>query len=140
MSLRRQARECALQLLYQVEMSKAPFAEIENDFWARQKEPAQALRDFAGQLVQGVLKEQADIDQWIAKQATHWKLSRMPAVDRNLLRLAVYELKNCLDIPLKVTLNEAIEIAKKYGSEESSLFINGVLDKIAKQLRKEEEP
>lgn len=123
MLTRRQARETALQTLYQIEMSGGDLPK--------------EMEVFSEQLVKGVLAQKEAIDQCIAKVATHWKLERMPAVDRNLLRLAVYELKECPDIPLKVTLNEAIEIAKKFGAEESSNFINGVLDKIAKELRKE---
>lgn len=136
--MRRQSREWALQLLYQIEMAQTGFNDVETEFWSRQKTEDPATVDFARQLVSGVLAQKEEIDTLIAKQATHWKLSRMPVVDRNVLRLAVYELKSCLDIPIKVTLNEAIEVAKKFGAEESHTFINGVLDKIAKLLRKEE--
>lgn len=135
--MRRQAREAALQLLYQIEMSPSSLNEVETDFWSRQKDSDPAAITFVHQLVEGILAQKETIDDLIAKQATHWKLSRMPVVDRNLLRLAVYELKACPDIPLKVTLNEAIEIAKKFGAEGSPAFINGVLDKIAKLVRKE---
>lgn len=138
MGMRRQAREYALQLLYQIEMSKANLAEAEVEFWSRQKLQEPETTAFVRQLVEGVLAQRSEIDDLIAKQATHWKLSRMPAVDRNVLRLAIYELKACPEVPLKVALNEAIEIAKKFGTEESHAFINGVLDKIAKVLRKEE--
>lgn len=137
--MRRQSREWALQLLYQIEMAQTGFNDVETEFWSRQKTEDPATVAFARQLVSGVLAQKEEIDTLIAKQATHWKLSRMPVVDRNVLRLAVYELKSCPDIPIKVTLNEAIEVAKKFGAEESHTFINGVLDKIAKLLRKEEE-
>lgn len=137
MGIRRLARECALQMLFQIEMSGAALDEIREGFWSRQKEADPKARTFAEALVWGVLSEKSEIDQLIRRHATHWKLSRMPAVDRNVLRLAVYELKACADVPLKVTLNEAIEIAKRFGTEESSSFINGVLDKIGKELRKE---
>lgn len=92
---------------------------------------------FANDLTEGVLAQKDPIDLLIAKYSEHWKISRMAAVDKNLLRLAIYEIKNFPDIPVKVTLNEAIEIAKKFGSEESGSFINGVLDKIAKEFGKE---
>ena len=137
MGTRRQAREAALQMLYQIEMSGIDFQAIAGDFWAGQKFKDEKLKTFVEKLVQGVLGQQKTIDQCISKHATHWKLERMPVVDRNVLRLAVFELKECEDIPLKVILNEAIEVAKKFGAGESSVFINGVLDKVAKELRKE---
>lgn len=92
---------------------------------------------FANDLTEGVLAQKDPIDLLITKYSEHWKINRMAAVDKNLLRLAIYEIKNFPDIPVKVTLNEAIEIAKKFGSEESGSFINGVLDKIAKEFGKE---
>ncbi len=138
MSTRRQAREAALQMLYQIEMSGSGLPEITEEFWSGQKIDDAKSRAFVEQLVKGVLKEKEAIDECIAKHATHWKLGRMPVVDKNVLRLAVFELKESSEIPLKVILNEAIEVAKKFGAEESSTFINGVLDKVAKELRKEE--
>ena len=137
MGTRRLARESALQMLYQVEMSGGALPEIVAGFWERQKDFTPEVREFADSLVNGVLEEKELVDDFIVRHSTHWKLSRMSAVDKNILRLAVYELKNYKDIPLKVTLNEAIEIAKKFGTEESGSFINGVLDKIAKELQKE---
>lgn len=130
MNTRRQSRETALQILYQIEMSGGDFPkeEIFKD---------EKVDGFAKELIEGVLARKGEIDQCITGVATHWKLERMPAVDRNLLRLAVFELKACPDIPLKVVLNEAIEIAKKFGGQESGTFINGVLDTVAKDLRKE---
>ena len=137
MGTRRQARESALQMLYQMEMSGADFKEMRDDFWVGQTVTDAKIKEFSENLVQGVLVEKETIDQLINKYATHWRLERMPVVDRSVLRLAVYELKECKDVPLKVILNEAIEVAKKFGAEESSTFINGVLDKVAKELRKE---
>ena len=137
MGIRRQARECAVQMLYQIEMSGGNLTDVAAGFWERQKDFESETKEFADRLVTGVLEEKDLIDSFIVKHSTHWKLSRMSAVDKNILRLAVYELKSCEDIPLKVSLNEAIEVAKKFGSEESSAFINGVLDKIAKELKKE---
>jgi N utilization substance protein B len=86
--------------------------------------------------LQGTLEHLTAIDDCVAKSSAHWKLHRMAAVDRNVLRLAIFELNHCPDIPVKVTLNEAIEIAKKFGSEESGAFVNGILDQIAKTVKK----
>jgi len=137
MGTRRLARESALQMLYQIEMSGEKLPDVVESFWARQQDVEAEVKEFAERLVAGVVEQKDSIDEFIVKHSTHWKLSRMSAVDKNILRLAVFELKNCEDIPLKVSLNEAIEIAKKFGTEESSSFINGVLDKIAKEVKKE---
>jgi len=88
---------------------------------------------FAEELVRGVQSERPAIDEIIQRTSTNWKLDRMARVDRNILRLAVYELLRRGDVPVRVTLNEAIELGKKFGSEESSSFVNGVLDRIAHQ-------
>ena len=137
MGSRRHSREYALQMLYQMELSGDPLSHVFEHYWRRQAEEDAETREFAERLVQGVAGQKEEIDAFIVKYSTHWKLNRMAAVDKNILRIAVFELKNCKDIPLKVTLNEAIEIAKKFGSEESGSFINGVLDKIAKEFKKE---
>lgn len=136
MGTRRQARECALQMLYQLDLSGNSFPAVQAHFWEAQPMDAQTVK-FANDLTEGVLAQKDEIDLLIAKYSEHWKINRMAAVDKNLLRLAIYEIKNFPDIPVKVTLNEAIEIAKKFGSEESGSFINGVLDKIAKEFGKE---
>lgn len=139
MGTRRQARECALKMLFQIDLSQCSPQEAQSVFWSN--EPSDHdVREFANQLVLGVMQEKESIDPMIATHSTHWKIHRMAPVDKNILRLAVYELKHFPDIPLKVTLNEAIEIAKKYGTEESSSFINGVLDKIGKELKIESPP
>ena len=137
MGTRRQAREFALQMLYQIEMSGTPLADVREHFWQRHEGEDVETKVFTDHLVAGVVAEKEQLDEIILKYSAHWRLSRMAAVDKNILRLAAFELKNCEDIPLKVTLNEAIEIAKRFGSEESGAFINGVLDKIAKELKKE---
>jgi len=95
------------------------------------------VRDFAVDLVRGVRENLAEIDGLIQSHSTNWKLARMAAVDKNILRVAVFELKNRPDIPTKVTINEAVEIAKKFGSTESGAFVNGILDNIAQEIRKE---
>ena len=133
MGSRRKARECALQLLYQGEFS--PTIAGDNGRWASFEEdntsPSAEVRTFAEELVQGVLSNEAAIDERIRSVSTNWKLERMALVDRNILRIAAYELMYRTEIPRKVSLNEAIEIAKRFGTEDSSSFINGILDKIA---------
>ena len=94
------------------------------------------VRAFAELLVRGACIEHERIDGILAEHSAHWRIPRMAAVDRNIMRMAVYELYHCPDIPIRVTLNEAIEIGKKYGTEESSAFINGILDQIAKLVDK----
>ena len=135
MGKRRKARELALQFLYQLEQNGAidpgPF---EAEFWARHPVDAEA-REFAASLVHGAKRQQGDIDKRIAECAEHWDIDRMAVVDRNILRLAVYELMLDAEVPPKVAINEAIEIAKKFGTRESSRFINGVLDRIHRELR-----
>ena len=135
MGRRRKARELALQFLYQLEQNGAsdprPF---EADFWARHPVDAEA-REFAASLVLGAKREQSQIDKRIAECTDHWDIDRMAVVDRNILRLAVYELLFEPGVPGKVAINEAIEIAKKFGTTESSRFINGVLDRIHRELR-----
>lgn len=135
MGKRRKAREVALQFLYQLDLNGAgdptPY---EAEFWERHPVDRET-RAFADALVRGSKQNQQKIDQVIAHYAEHWALDRMAVVDRNILRAAVYELLWQPDVPAKVSINEAIEIAKKFGTGESSRFINGVLDRIHKELR-----
>jgi N utilization substance protein B len=135
MGTRRKAREVALKFLYQLDQTGAqdptPF---EDDFWKRHPVDEQA-RVFAASLVRGAKSQQPAIDKRIAESTEHWDLDRMAVVDRNILRMAVYELLFEPAIPGKVAINEAIEIAKKFGTAESSRFINGVLDRIHRELR-----
>ena len=137
MGNRRKARECALQLLYDLEFNNSDDREPEkavDDYWDSFPDAHSAgddVREFAEALVSGVRGNTAEIDQLIQAASTNWKLERMALVDRNILRLATYELRHLEEIPRKVSLNEAIEIAKRYGSEDSSSFINGILDKIS---------
>jgi len=135
MGKRRKAREVALQFLYQLDQTGAddptPF---EDDFWGRHPVD-EGARAFAASLVRGTKAQQPKIDAIIAETAEHWDLERMAVVDRNILRMAVYELLCEPTVPGKVAINEAIEIAKKFGTAESSRFINGVLDRIHRELR-----
>jgi len=133
---RRQAREYALQILFQIDFTEKKVGRRELDeFWADKKENRE-IREFAEELVKGTLEKLEDIDALIEKLAENWILGRMAAVDRNILRLAAFEILYRRDIPSAVTINEALEIAKKYSSSESAPFLNGVLDRLAKEAGK----
>ena len=131
MGSRTKARECALQALYQLDTSGGSASDVLAGLWAHFEPVDDDTKAFAEQLVRGAQREQATIDELIQRTSTHWKLERMARVDRNILRLAVFEILKRGDVPLKVTLNEAIELSKKYGSEDSSAFVTGILDRIA---------
>lgn len=137
MGLRRKGREYALQLLFGSDLTGAgqPTAGREEAdfgvFWS-QRRAAPEVQTFAETLVRGVAAHVEDIDPVIARHARNWTMARMAAVDRNVLRVAVYELLYVPDIPERVVLNEAIDIAKKYGGEDSGAFVNGILDDIVK--------
>ena len=135
MGLRRKAREQALQVLYQMEMQGGDLKAILNLYWKNHEDAAGPVREFTTQLAEGTLRNLPEIDELIGKYSTHWRVPRMSVIDRNILRLGVYELLYLHDVPTSVTLNEAIEIAKKFGTESSSAFINGILDHIAKEVR-----
>jgi len=129
MSIRRRSREIALQVLYQLDISKGDPGEVLDLYWENYR-PSPKAREFCQRLVEGVRRSQDQIDPFIEENSENWTLKRMAAVDRNILRLATFELLYCPEIPFKATLNEAIELAKKFGSDDSSAFINGILDKI----------
>ena len=135
MTKRRKAREVALQFLYQLdlqgEIDPSPHA---GEFWARHPLD-EDLRAFAEEIVRGTKSAQTKIDDIIVRCTEHWDLDRRAVVDRNILRLAVSELGWRADTPPKVVINEAIEIAKKFGTRESSRFINGILDRVHRELR-----
>jgi N utilization substance protein B len=133
---RRQAREYALQILFQIDFTEKKLGRRELDeFWS-DKQENRKIREFAEELVKGTLEKLEDIDALIEKLAENWILGRMAAVDRNILRFAAYEILYRKDIPSAVTINEALEIAKKYSSSESAPFLNGVLDRLAKEAGK----
>jgi len=136
MGSRRAARELALQALYQVDLQGGGEAGPPSLalFWEHFDPAADPeTRAFARELVEGVRESQERIDGLIANAAEHWRLPRLSRVDLNLLRLATFELIARPEIPATVTLNEAVEIARRFGSEESAGFVNGVLDHIARQ-------
>lgn len=132
MGTRRRARELALQLLYQHEMTASDPIEMQAHFeeW---KGSNDAVRAFADRLLRGVLDNMVEIDDFLGRQTANWRLERLATVDRNILRLAMYELLFERDTPHAVVIDEAIEIAKKYGAEESARFVNGVLDGFVKR-------
>jgi len=130
MRKRTQAREYALQIIYHHEMNSDKLENIFPIFWNRYSEAEPDVRDFAENLVKKTLVNREKIDQLVEKYTDNWELSRMVSVDRNILRLATAELLYFEDIPPKVTINEAVNIAKKFSQEESGKFVNGVLDKI----------
>jgi N utilization substance protein B len=129
---RRRARELALQLLYQFEVTGAAPEHMQTNLedW---KGATDGTRAFADALLRGALDHLDEIDDELAEQTAHWRLERLAAVDRNILRLAMYELLFQQDTPHAVVIDEAIEIAKKYGAEESARFVNGVLDGFVKR-------
>jgi N utilization substance protein B len=131
MGVRRKARECALQLLFAQERG-AMRPEAVDAFWDESTAPDPA-REYAEQLVTLVLEHQDEIDAVIARSAENWTLDRMSRVDRNLLRLAVCELFYVPDVPVRVALDEAIEIAKRFGGDDSGRFVNGILDRVARE-------
>lgn len=136
---RRLARETALQVLYQRDLTSEPLdipATVER--WAGEFAVPEASINFAQELVDGTITHQAEIDQKISSFAQDWTISRMAHVDRNLIRLAAYEILFRPDIPGRVSLNEAIELAKRFGGEESAKFVNGILDKIVDSISKTE--
>ena len=132
MRKRSKAREYVLQLLYQVDISRVTLAQALEEFWTYHHVP-QDVRSFADRLARGTIEHAREIDQLIAMHANNWDIARMAVVDRNILRLGVYELLYAEDAPPKVCLNEAVELAKRFGDEESSRFVNGILDTIHKQ-------
>jgi N utilization substance protein B len=130
MGIRRRGRELALQALYQIEMTGDLSPGALDRFWGYFEGSAKA-KEFAGRLVSGVLANRERIDQSIGQSADNWKLTRMARVDLTILRMATYELLFCPDIPMNVSIDEAIEIGKRFGSDDSPTFINGVLDQVA---------
>jgi N utilization substance protein B len=129
LSRRSRGREVALQLLYQREHNPQMDRGVAEQF-AHDRLRQQEVRTFCLQLFDGVVAHQAELDDKLAAAAENWRVARMPAVDRNVLRLAAYELLHMTDTPAAVVIDEAIELARRYGSADSSAFVNGVLDRI----------
>ena len=145
MGKRRRSREIALQFLYQYDSQRETCLEDSeikhqiNLFWsAKDASINEDVKEFATVLITGSCENMEGIDRIINKYSKHWRLSRMPTIDRNILRMAIYELAYLRNIPPPVTINEAVELAKKFGTEESGSFINGILDRIRIAVEKEE--
>jgi len=137
MGKRREGREAAIQFLFARDMQGTEKPAEPEVFWTLHSAKA-STRAFAESLINGVLKNQTDIDARIAELLQNFRMERLAAVDRNVLRVATYELLHCPDVPAPVILNEAIDIAKALSAGESGSFVNGVLDRLAKALRKSE--
>jgi N utilization substance protein B len=138
---RRRAREFALKALYQVDVSGGTCGAALEGLWRGQLDGAGEERaaedgeiEFAGRIASGVDEKQDEIDALIEKASKNWRLIRMPVVDRNILRMATAELLFFEDVPASVTINEAVELAKRFGDKDSRAFVNGILDRIASIL------
>jgi transcription antitermination factor NusB len=132
MRKRTKAREYVLQMLYQVDITGGAWQDTLKTFWESndQGDISAELKDFSAQLLEGVIEHMQEIDKKISKYAANWQLERMAFVDRNIMRLGCFELIFREDIPPKVAINEAVELAKKYSGSESGKFVNAILDQI----------
>ena len=125
------ARECALKILYRMEISKDSMEDSAKDFWSIET-PVKEVQDFANSIVKGTCENLSSIDEILSKYADNWEIKRMAVIDKNILRMGIYEILYKEDIPPKVAINEAIDLAKKYGDVDSGKFVNGILDKVRK--------
>ena len=132
MGLKRRSRELALQMLFQMDMGTVQLKDLEENFLPQASAP-EAAKVMALQMTRGTWDKLADIDKHLRNLAENWDLTRMAAVDRNILRLAAFEIIYDSEIPKSVAINEAIEIVKRFSTDESSKFVNGILDKLNKQ-------
>ncbi len=139
MGARSSAREAALQILFAIDASGNEVDEAIRDFWRETPSDPEG-KAYANDLVRGVMNTLSDLDARIAKASAHWRLERMTRVDRNVLRMGVFELLHRLDVPRAVALDEAVELAKRFGTEESGAFVNGVLDQVADESGRIDEP
>jgi len=131
---RRKSRELALQMLFQLDMGKQNAEQVRGTFWSERKDLDQKVRGFADELFCIASERSQEIDQVIERNAEHWRMERMAAVDRNLLRAGVAEMLGFPETPRPVVINEALEIARRYSTPESVQFVNGVLDSVAREL------
>lgn len=136
MGLRRRGREAALKIIYQRDMSGYDIEECIKLYWENLSD-VEEIKEFANYLARGVVGNIVKIDSLISSVSSNWSISRMHKVDLCILRLATFEMIFCMDIPLKVTINEAIELAKKFSSDDAKAFVNGILGKIAEDLKME---
>ncbi len=133
-STRRDAREWAVQLLFQMDLNNPKdMRPVFTHFWAGVSADDKA-REYAERMVRGVMSRRGELDETIAAAVEHWDVERLAVIDRNVIRLAVYEMLHCKDVPPVVSINEAVDIAKYFGTAESGGFVNGVLDRIRKGI------
>jgi N utilization substance protein B len=137
MGTRRRARELAMQALFYMDVNRNASPQMLQCF-CENFIPPQKARPFFIKLVNGVLESQPQIDELIERFSKNWRVKRMACVDRNVMRIAVFEMLFCHDIPPKVSINEAIDVGKKFGTEESGAFINGIIDRIRIAIEKGE--
>jgi len=135
MSKRREGREAAVQYLFQQDIQVDRTTDLREQFW-KLREGNKKVQEFAARLVGGVNTHLAEVDERIKKYAINFEIGRLNVVDRNILRLAIYEMLHCHDVPPIVAINEAIEIAKRFGGDESGKFVNGILDKVKLELNR----
>lgn len=135
MGARSSGREAALQMLFAVDAGQQEAKRVIDDFWVEFPGDVEG-RPYADELVTRICASLSEIDQLIRDTATNWRLERMTPVDRNILRVATYELLHRSDVPYEVIIDEAVELAKSYGADQSSSFVNGVLDKMAHAHRR----
>ena len=133
MSLRTKSREFAMQMLFQWDMSQQDATKLEAKFWKGAK-AAEQTRTFANQLFEGAAHDTTALDELISKHAENWRLERLAAIDRAILRLALHEMR-ATDTPAKVVINEAVNLAKKFSSDDAGKFVNGILDGYRKALQ-----
>jgi transcription antitermination protein NusB len=131
---RRKSRELAMQMLYQADIGKQSAEQVQATFWKAGDEVEPDVRNFAEDLFRAAIAHQEKIDELIVANSKHWRLERMPAVDRNLLRMAVGEMLGFKGTPFPIVINEALEIGRRYCAPESINFLNGMLDSIARGL------
>jgi transcription antitermination factor NusB len=136
MGMRRRARELAIKVLFHMEFTPGDPDEVFH-LICENFGPSESIRSFSRELVNGVCDRKGELDMLIRRASKHWRLERMSRVDRSILRLGAFEILVMRDIPPKVSIDEAVELGKKYGTEDSGAFINGILDNIYNNLRKE---
>jgi N utilization substance protein B len=134
MGKRRKARVLALQIMYQHDAGPLPVEELFGVFWESQDQQDPEVRHFTEELVRGAMERLEELDGRIKEYSSHWPPGRMAMIDRNILRLAIFEILHRDDIPPKVTINEYVDIAKKYSTEESGAFVNGILDRTYREV------
>lgn len=140
MGARRKARECALQMLFSYDVTHPSVEELIETYWGEMAEAADDVRAFANELVAGTISHLDEIDELIRLRTEHWRITRMAIVDRNLLRLAIFEFLYQPSTPMTVAINEALEIARRFSTHEATQFINGILDAIKRDVESQAVP